>query len=263
MEKVRLGGRTAIITGATGHIGRLTARTFAELDCDLILTDRRHDLLADVAEGIEEEFEVNVEVIDSDLESDKDREKLIDKIQGRGRSLDILINNAAFVGDDNLHGWTGSLEEQTIETWRRALEVNLTAVFHISKELSPLLSVSGKGSIVNVSSIYGLVGPDLSLYEGTSMGSPAGYAASKGGLIQLTRWLSTVLAPNVRVNCISPGGIERSQPTVFKDRYIQKTPLRRLGTEKDVIGSIVFLSGDLSEYVTGQNIVIDGGWTAW
>ena len=95
------------------------------------------------------------------------------------------------------------------------------------------------------------------------MGNPAGYAASKGGLIQLTRWLSTTLAPDIRVNSISPGGVYRSQSDKFVKKYIQKTPLKRMATEEDLKGGIIYLASDLSSYVTGQNIFIDGGWTAW
>ncbi len=112
-------------------------------------------------------------------------------------------------------------------------------------------------------SIYGMVGPDFSLYAGTSMGNPAAYAASKGGLLQLTRYLATALAPRVRVNAITPGGIVRGQPPAFIERYVAKTPLGRMATEEDFKGAIAYLASDLSRYVTGQNLVVDGGWTAW
>ncbi len=122
---------------------------------------------------------------------------------------------------------------------------------------------NNNGSIINIASTYGIVGPDYSLYEGTEMGNPAAYAASKGGLIQLTRWLSTTMAPNTRVNAVSPGGVFRHQPEKFVSRYEKRTPLARMATEEDFKGVIAFLAGDLSSYVTGQNIVIDGGWTTW
>ena len=126
-----------------------------------------------------------------------------------------------------------------------------------------MLRKSGSGSIINIASIYGINGPDFSLYEDTEMGNPAAYAASKGGLIQLTRWLSTSLAPKIRVNAVSPGGIFRNQPKNFVERYENKTPLGRMANEEDLKGIIAYLSSDLSSYVTGQNIVIDGGWTVW
>lgn len=152
---------------------------------------------------------------------------------------------------------------QSVETWKRALDVNLTSVFALTQACTGLLKASGNGSVINISSIYGDLGPDLRLYEGTAMGNPAAYAASKGGLNQLTRWLSTVLAPDIRVNTISPGGVYRGQPEVFCQRYIQRTPLARMATEEDFKGATAFLASDLSRYVTGQNLKVDGGWGAW
>ena len=108
-----------------------------------------------------------------------------------------------------------------------------------------------------------MVGPDMRLYENTPVGNPAAYAASKGGLLQLTRWLATVLAPDVRVNAITPGGVWRDQPTEFYERYVGSTPLRRMATEEDLKGAVAYLASDLSAYVTGHNLVVDGGWTAW
>jgi NAD(P)-dependent dehydrogenase (short-subunit alcohol dehydrogenase family) len=143
------------------------------------------------------------------------------------------------------------------------LEVNLTAVFDLCKGLAPLMRASGYGSIINIASIYAVNGPDYSLYEGLDMGNPAAYAASKGGLLQLTRWLSTTMAPEVRVNAVSPGGVLRGQPEEFVERYQARTPLGRMASEEDFKGVIAFLASNLSAYVTGQNIVVDGGWTIW
>ena len=122
---------------------------------------------------------------------------------------------------------------------------------------------SGHGSVIFFSSIYGLVGPDMRLYEDTDMASPAGYPASKGGLLQLARYLATVLAPRIRVNTISPGGVWRNQPEAFHQRYVYRTPLGRMATEEDLKGAVAYLASDLSAYVTGQNLGVDGGWTAW
>jgi NAD(P)-dependent dehydrogenase (short-subunit alcohol dehydrogenase family) len=117
--------------------------------------------------------------------------------------------------------------------------------------------------VILFSSIYGLVGPDLGLYAGTKMANPAGYGASKGGLVSLARHLATVLAPKVRVNAITPGGIERGQPASFRKRYKARAPLARMAVEEDLKGAVAYLAGDLSAYVTGHDLVVDGGWTAW
>jgi NAD(P)-dependent dehydrogenase (short-subunit alcohol dehydrogenase family) len=153
--------------------------------------------------------------------------------------------------------------EQLPATWRKALEVNLTAPFVLTQMCAPALASSGHGSVINVSSIYGVGGPNWSLYAGTTMGNPAAYAASKGGLIQLTRWLATTLAPKIRVNAISPGGVSNHQAETFVQRYIALTPLGRMATEEDFKGAVAFLASDLSAYVTGQNLMVDGGWTTW
>ena len=118
-------------------------------------------------------------------------------------------------------------------------------------------------NIINISSIYGVYAPDWNLYSGTLMSNPAGYSVSKGGLLQLTRWLATTIAPNVRVNAISPGGIFRNQPESFIKSYEGKTPLGRMATEDDFRGAVAYLASDLSKYVTGHNLLVDGGWGVW
>ena len=133
----------------------------------------------------------------------------------------------------------------------------------MSQKLEPLLNGSKGANIINVGSIYGIYAPDFSLYEGTNMGNPAAYGVSKAGLNQLTKWLSTSMAPNIRVNSISPGGISRDQPKKFVTKYIQKTPLKRMANEVDFLGVMAYLSSDMSEYVTGQVIQVDGGWGVW
>jgi NAD(P)-dependent dehydrogenase (short-subunit alcohol dehydrogenase family) len=188
---------------------------------------------------------------------------LINWIKSDGQGLNILINNAAFVGTSDLKGWAVPFEQQTVETWRRALEVNLTAIFDLCQGLTPLLKEAKGANIINIASIYGIYGPDWSLYEDTSMSNPAAYGASKGGLIQLSRWLATTVAPDIRVNAISPGGVLRNQPEVFVKRYEAKTPLGRMATEDDFRGTVAHLASDLSKYVTGQNFSVDGGWGAW
>lgn len=262
-ELMKLQGRVALITGGTGKIGLAMAGALAELGCNICLLDLQDDALAQAAVQLRTDWGVHAETIKIDLEKEQERIALPHAINALFGRLDILINNAGFVGDSQLQGWVVPLEEQRVDTWRRALEVNLTAAFHLSQILGPMLRVHGTGTIVNVSSIYGIAGPDLRLYEGTAMGNPAAYAVSKGGLIQLTRWLSTVLAPDIRVNCISPGGVFRNQPEVFVERYVARTPLGRMGTEEDFKGAIAYFASDLSAYVTGQNLMVDGGWTAW
>lgn len=237
-------------------------QTLAELGADLVLLDREGTGLAEQAHELAGRWRVDVATQYCDLESEAEREVLVGALKQEG-SLDILVNNAAFVGTSGLQGWAVPFQDQSIETWRRALEVNLTAAFHLCQGLAPLLQVSGRGSIINLGSIYGEYGPDWALYADTSMSNPAAYGASKGGLLQLTRWLATTLSPKVRVNAISPGGIARGQPKEFVARYEARTPLGRMATEDDFRGIVAFLASDMAAYVTGQNIMIDGGWGIW
>ena len=260
---IDLSGRRALITGATGCLGQVMAHTLGELGADLVLLDRPGANFSSLEHDLTSKWGVNVKVLVCDLEIEADRLKIIDDLNNDKEGLSILINNAAFVGTSGLQGWVVPFEQQTIDTWRRAIEVNLTAAFHLSQAFTPQLQASQNGNIINITSIYGEYGPDWGLYEGTTMGNPAAYGVSKGGLVQLTRWLATTIAPNVRVNAISPGGVFRNQSELFRNRYIERTPLRRMATEDDFRGAIAFLASDLSSYVTGQILHVDGGWGAW
>ena len=258
-----LHGRRALITGAAGVLGRVFAETLAELGADLVLVDLPGSDFRTLNEGLIERWGVKVENHICDLENQSQRVDLIRKLLESGLGLDVLINNAAFVGTSEMLGWAVPFGEQSVDTWRRALEVNLTAVFELCQGLSPLLKSSRNGCIVNIGSIYGLYGPDWSLYVGTNMSNPAAYAASKGGLIQLTHWLATTVSPEIRVNAISPGGIFRNQPEEFVKRYEARTPLNRMAREEDFRGAIAYLASDMSKYVTGVNLAVDGGWGVW
>lgn len=260
---MNLEGRVALITGATGKIGQEIAITIAELGADLILVDLPGSDFSKVENRILNQFDISIKTLGCNLENEKSRQHLIDHINKNEKYLNIIINNAAFVGESDLEGWVTDFESQEISTWRRAIEVNLTSVFHLSKGLKNKLQNSPSSSIINIASIYGIYGPDFSLYEGTEMGNPAAYGASKGGLIQFSRWLATNLAPHIRVNCVSPGGVWRNQHDDFVERYETRTPLKRMATEEDFKGIIAYLASDMSLYVTGQNIIVDGGWTSW
>jgi NAD(P)-dependent dehydrogenase (short-subunit alcohol dehydrogenase family) len=262
-DLINLKGRRALITGATGGLGKVMADTMAELGAYLVLVDQEGSDFDSLSANLTEKWGVKVEYRFCDLEQQAQRTELINWLKSSDQGLNILINNAAFVGTSELQGWTVPFEQQTVETWRRALEVNLTAIFDFCKGLTHLLKPAEGASIINIASIYGMYGPDWSLYEGTSMSNPAAYGAAKGGLIQFTRWLATTIAPNIRVNAISPGGVFRNQPEAFVKRYEAKTPLGRMATEDDFRGVVAYLASDMSKYVTGQNFSVDGGWGVW
>jgi NAD(P)-dependent dehydrogenase (short-subunit alcohol dehydrogenase family) len=255
-----LSGRRAIITGGAGHLGGVMAQTLAGMGADLVLVDLDSQILEGIGQELNDRFPSKVQTISCDLECEEERGDLANTVLETG-GINILINNAAFVGTTELSGWAEPFEKQTLVAWRRAMEVNLTAAFHLSQLFAPSLKVNRGSSIINIGSIYGSIAPDWSLYEGTGMTNPAAYGVSKAGLTQLTKWLTTTLSPSVRVNSISLGGIERGQPAKFIGRYIKKTPLCRMACEEDIIGAIAFLSSDMSSYVTGHNLSVDGGWS--
>ena len=262
-ELISLKGRVAVITGGAGHIGSVMAEALAELGANIVLVDISLESCLPVCERISKESTVETLPLAGNLAQEEHIRTVPDEVVNKFGRLDILVNCAAFVGTSNLQGWVTPFEEQSADTWKRALDVNLMAPFILTQACTSALRNSGNGSVINVSSIYGIQGPDMRLYEGTPMGNPAAYAASKGGLLQLTRWLATVLAPDIRVNAITPGGVSGGQPEVFQKRYIERTPLKRMAVEEDFKGAIAYLASDLSSYVTGQNIIVDGGWTIW
>ena len=262
-ELANLQGRVAVITGAAGNLGKMIADTLAEMGAALILVDINKPAVEELCKNLILKWGVKSEFYACNLEDQAERLNFVNYVLSSYSNINILVNNAAFIGSSDLPGWNVPFLDQKVETWRRVMEVNLIAIFDLCQGLYPAMEKSDGSSIVNIASIYGVNGPDWSLYEGLDMGNPASYSASKGGLVQLNRWLATTLAPSIRVNSISPGGIFREQPKEFIERYEVRTPLKRMAKEEDFRGGIAYLTSDLSNYVTGQNLIIDGGWGAW
>jgi NAD(P)-dependent dehydrogenase (short-subunit alcohol dehydrogenase family) len=235
------------------------------LGAAVVVLDFRSEACETVAKQLENEYGIPTLPLIVDLEDEQALRNVPAIISERLGRLDIVINCAALVGTSKLEGWTTPFKEQSANTWRLAQEINVTAPFVLMQACQDMLMASEHASVINISSIYGVLGPDMRLYDGTEMGVgvPAAYAASKGGVLQLTRWLATVLAPKIRVNAITLGGVWRNQPESFHERYIDRTPLGRMATEEDIKGAVTYLASDLSNYVTGENLVVDGGWTAW
>jgi NAD(P)-dependent dehydrogenase (short-subunit alcohol dehydrogenase family) len=198
-----------------------------------------------------------VEAAQLDLAAEKSVRALCDDLLGRHGRIDILVNNAVSRAG-------GDLRHSSVEDWEETMQVNATGLFLACKVFSEPMQQVHSGSIINIASIYGMVGPDFSIYENTGLTNPVNYAFAKGGMINLTRYLASFLAPyNVRVNCISPGGVQTdATPRNFIPNYVRRTPMQRMGKPEDIKGAIVFFASDASEYVTGQNLAVDGGWTA-
>lgn len=260
---MNLQGRVAIVSGGAGHIGSVMAEAIAELGAHVVVLDLDKARCSEVAKQLVKDYRVEAMPLPINLAKYEDVRAAAHRVLKHFGRIDVIVNSAALVGTSELKGWVTPFPEQLPESWRLAMEVNLTAPFFLVQACADALEQSGHGSVINIGSTYGVVGPDMRLYNGTRMGNPAAYAASKGGLIQITRWLATVMAPKVRVNSISFGGMKRGQPSAFQRRYVARTPLKRMAIEEDAKGAVAFLASDMSAYVTGHNLIVDGGWTAW
>lgn len=251
-----LADRVVMITGGSGHVG--SALTSAFLDCGSSVVSLD---LADFPGGTDSGNRHIHRMVDlSDLAAVRELPSLAVKEFGR---LDVIVCTAARVGTSVGEGWNVPFQDQDESLWAEVLNLNLTAMFALVKAAAIPLAAHGVGSVVLLSSTYAIVAPDPSLYAGLPIDNPAGYAVSKAGVTQLASWLSTMMAPEVRVNAIAPGGILRGQDPQFVQRYNNRTPLNRMATEDDLVGPTLFLASDLARYITGHNLVVDGGYSVW
>ena len=256
--------RKALVTGGAGHLGRAIAEALVELGARVVVTDR----CTTDGEGRARELcawagrEDAARFLPCDLADEAATRKLVAEAAAELGGLDLMIHNAAYTGASSIPGWAEPFPDQTVQAFEAACRVNTTSAFVLAQEAAPLLGVCGSGALIFIASIYGFLAPQWDLYEGTGMANPLGYNVSKAGLVQMGRYLATALAP-VRVNCISPGGIARGQPEAFRERYAARTPLARLACEEDFKGAVAFLASEASAYVTGQNLIVDGGWGVW
>jgi NAD(P)-dependent dehydrogenase (short-subunit alcohol dehydrogenase family) len=194
-----------------------------------------------------------------DISSPEAIKELIDAVVQKFGKIDGWINNAYPRTKD----WGTKFEQIPIESWRENVDKHQNGYFLCCQLILEQMRAQGSGSVINLGSIYGIVGPDFSIYDNTEMTMPAAYAAIKGAIVNLTRYLAAYYGKfGVRVNCVSPGGIFDNQNESFVEKFSAKTPLRRMGKPEDIAPALVFLLSDEASYVTGHNLVIDGGWTA-
>jgi NAD(P)-dependent dehydrogenase (short-subunit alcohol dehydrogenase family) len=194
-----------------------------------------------------------------DINDEDSVNSLIEKVKATYGRIDGLVNNAYPRTSD----WGLDFELIPLSSWKSNVDMQLNSIFQLCQTTLRLMKSQQFGSIVNIASIYGVVGPDFSIYGNSGMTMPAAYSAIKGGVINFSRYLAAYYGPyNIRVNCISPGGIYNGQAREFVSRYEEKVPLKRMGTPEDISPTVAHLLSDYSSYITGQNIIIDGGWTA-
>lgn len=267
MQDFDLSGKVALVTGAGGLLGTQHCRALVDAGARVLAADVNLDAAELTAELTGEGARaVALDVTDPGSAADA----LSAVLAGEGR-LDVLVNNAAIndkFEDPQQAADLSKFEHYPIEQWRRSVDVNLTGVFVCCQVFGTHLAGSGGGSIINIASTYGMVGPDQSIYR-TESGEqlffkPPAYSATKGGVIALTKFLAAYWGEaGVRVNTLSPGGVEAGQDEWFVGQYSKRTPLGRMATATDYRGAVVFLASDASRYMTGANLVVDGGWTAW
>lgn len=262
-EMFSLQGKTALITGGASPLGMDAAAVLAAAGADLILTSRNPNKAAQACSLIHEKYGVRTWSFAFDHTDFSSVDQLGRWLEENGLEPDILVNNAG--------GGSGQSESNLFKRnpsdIASSIQTNLLGVIYCCKVVGAMMVKNGRGRIINIASIAGLVGRDRRIYEGTGMlGQPVDYAASKAGIIGFTRDLAALLGPSgVLVNCISPGGFtsdQRAHPDLFIERYGDKTPLGRLGRDGiDLKGAILYLSSGASDYVTGQNLVVDGGFS--
>jgi len=266
MELFSLKNKTAIVTGACGLIGKEHCRALNEAGANVVVLDVNETEAVIFAASLGTQH-LGISANVTDEKSLKDAR---DKIIARYGSIHVLVNNAAIndmFENPAMAAEKSMFENYPLDMWQKSLDVNVTGVFLCSQVFGSVMANQGKGSIINIASTYGIVGPDQSIYqnekgEQTFYKSPA-YPATKGAVVNFTRFLSAYWGKKgVRVNTLSPGGVENNQDEFFVANYSRKTALGRMAVPSDYKGAIVFLASDASAYMTGANLIVDGGWTA-
>jgi NAD(P)-dependent dehydrogenase (short-subunit alcohol dehydrogenase family) len=246
--------KVVLITGGAGLIGREIAQGFYDFDATVYISDKSQDTAKQLMDRTDIRF------INLDITEEKSINAAVDKIIQAEGLIDVLVNCAYPRTSD----WGVKFEQIPAQSWTENLNAHLGGYFLACRIVAEHMKKKGGGNIINFASIYGSVGPDFSIYEGTYMTMPAAYSAIKGGIIAFSKYLATYYAGNnIRVNSLSPGGIYDNQPVPFVEKYSRKTPLGRMAQPSEIVGGAIYLASDASSYVTGHNLIIDGGWTAW
>lgn len=271
LSRFDVSGRVAIITGGGGLLGREYARVLTEAGANVVVADIDFAAAAQAAAAADNSGGPGCAIaVPVDVTDEASVQAMADATLQQFERIDILVNNAAL--DPKFDATQANTHAEDFEhypraLWRRSLDVDVTGVFLCCQSVAPAMLRQGGGVIVNVSSIYGLVGPDQRLYAepgGTPRFKPVTYAVTKSAILGLTRYLATYWAGrNIRVNTLTPGGVFHGHDAGFQARYGARTPMGRMARCDELSGALLFLVSDASSYMTGSNLVVDGGWTAW
>jgi NAD(P)-dependent dehydrogenase (short-subunit alcohol dehydrogenase family) len=265
MDKTKLfdlSGRVVIITGAAGNLGSKYAEGLSQVGANVVLADLDYDRCKKLGKQLESKYSTKTLAVKLDLTNKISIKNMVSKSMKEFSKIDVLINNAAYQGNPKTRKI--KFEDFPLDEWNKAVSVNLTGVFLTCQEVGKIMVKQKYGNIINISSTYGLVAPDQRIYGISGQNAAAFYSTTKAALLNLTRYLASYWnRTGIRVNSLSPGGVENSQESNFIKKYSEKTMLGRMAQKDEYVGAIIFLSSDASSYMTGSNLVIDGGWTAW
>ena len=264
-----LEGRNIVITGSSGLLGSQYANTLSSAGANIILLDIDTTKNEKLKSALVKKYKNKISAYTLDISNQTEVNKTSKKIMKDFKKIDGLINNAAYTSkgakekSDNAFG---SFENFPIDIWQKSLDINLSGVFFCSQAFGKIMAKQGKGVIVNIASTYGLVGADQRIYGKSGLNLPISYAATKGAIVNFTRYLAAYWhGKNIRVNTLSPGGVmdKTYQEKSFIKKYSDKTILGRMANKDEYNGAMLFLISDASSYMTGANLVVDGGWTSW
>ena len=255
LDRFSLQGRVAVVSGGAGpQFGSSITEALAEAGATVVTASRSRERNEAFARGLRGQG-YDVHAAQLDITDPDSIAALAEDVHGRFDAVDVLVNSAVVACG-------GSFEEQTPEYWDFSASGNMTGLFAMCKAFLPGMAARGRGSIVNISSIYGVVANDPTLYEGTEMKQPPDYTFVKAGMINFTRYLANYYGKQgVRANCICPGGYYAGQEGPFVEAYTKRVPVGRMLENEDIKGAVVFLASDASAYVTGTSLMVDGGWT--
>lgn len=268
----RLDGKVAVITGGAGLLGIKHAEAIAEQGGSPVLLDKDSDRLQTTREELQKSFGSEFLACAADITDRDALEKTIREILKKKGQIDILINNAAMTVESagGEKGYFDPFEDYSGDLWEKALRVSLTGAFHCTQLVGTQMKALGSGVILNIASDLSVISPDHRIYQagdgyhGTPFNTPISYAVAKSGLIGFTRYLATYWAPdNIRVNALSPGGVFNHHDPEFVKRLSQLIPLGRMAKKDEYKGAVVFLVSDASSFMTGFNVVMDGGRSCW
>lgn len=264
-----LKGKTAIVTGGVGILGKPFCRGLAEFGANVAVIDLDESACKEFAEDLSSHYGIRSMGVACDVTSPQAVEEMVQRVVNFYGEIHILHNNAGGKSSD-LNAYFAPFEEYSLDEWRNAMSVNIDGMFLVAQSVGKQMVKQAKGgSIIQTASIYGIMAPDQRIYEGSfyhgrEINTPAVYAASKAAVVGLTKYLATYWASKgIRVNCISPGGVESGQNEEFKKRYSSRIPMGRMAQANEMVGALVYLASEASSYITGMNIVIDGGLNAW